>query len=158
MQCPQDRIAAVFLLREVTGNRCDPSLNRSVPLFGELGGRKASQGTPLLAVDNQEGMKRKGRGRKRSGCAIDVAGMNHCPGELAKQEAGDGEVDTLTYCGFANTLKDRPECGDFADEDDGLVVTKLLDVGQPLMNPFNSSVILLHPRVQGCSAQQAAKA
>jgi hypothetical protein len=38
------------------------------------------------------------------------------------------------------------------------VVTKLLDVGQPLMNPFKSSVILLHPRVQGCSAQQAAKA
>jgi hypothetical protein len=37
MQCPQDRIAAVFLLREVTGNRCDPSLNRSLPLFGEFG-------------------------------------------------------------------------------------------------------------------------
>src|SRR5580658_10337863 len=73
-------------------------------------------------------MKRERRRRERARCAIDGAGMNHCLFELAKLQAGDREVDTLIYCGLANTLKNRPERGDLADEDDALEIAELLEI------------------------------
>jgi hypothetical protein len=157
MQCPQDGIAAFFLLRQASRNSCDPGLNRSLPLFGELDWREATQRMKPLAVDNHASANREGRRRERPHCAIDIPRMNHGLGELAKQQAGHGEVDSLIYRCFAGTLKHSSESGDFTDEDDGPVTTELFNTLESLVYLFENGVTRLHLSAQSCNAQEADK-